>query len=349
MSHADGALKVLTAFRQMAQRDELLGSTAATTAASSSELASFAAHAVPVNPDVPMLPPAILDAETVQVLGDNLYQAFENHRLGKTNNTASGAHTRAATNHSAGAADASDLLGNTAAAASTAAAVGVGVDDDDEVDPLEAPAVLDAVRKFREQLTVQQGGKAVKRQQLVADVLAKMLPVVRQRVQEERERGTAPALLLPPPPPPPPSGLLLPPPPPPQPPTLDAPRGVSNKPAWMTQQEQLQQQQQQQQLSEEPPTKRRKTVDVTDPAVVFPVMPEGSVAALRLFIAGRIQHYLGEEEATLIDFVSTRVRARQSVAALAPELSDVLAEDAPAFLQSVYEHCQLLAESGSSG
>jgi hypothetical protein len=305
MSHADAALKVIAAFRHFSMKLK------------DTEFAEFSAYAVPTNPDVPT-PPAVMDAETVTVLGNNLYNAFQRYRGG------SAADSRLPPNSNL---DSEQLIRNKIPVASE------GADDDDQ-DPLNAPAVLEAVRKFREQLSVQQGSKAVRRQQLVKEAIAKMLPVIRQRVKQERERvSQAP----PPPLPPPPGGAF--PLPPPHPPTLDAPRGVSNKPAWMTQQKQ-----QQQADNEQPPMKKLK-VDLTNPDVLFPLIPESSVTALRQFIAASIKHYLGEEEATLIDFVNQHVLSGKSVSALLPELSDVLDDDAGAFLQAVYEQSQQLASS----
>lgn len=305
LAHSDAALKVLTAFRYFSMKLK------------DTEFAEFSAYAVPTNPDVPM-PPAVLDIETVTALGDSLYKSFQRYREGGS-----------------GAADNKVVLNNNIDTESfnqdTIPEAPQGADDDD-IDPLNAPAVLEAVRKFREQLSVQQGSKAVRRQQLVKEAIAKILPVIRQRVKEERERVSQ----APPPALPQPSGgeFQLPPPPPH---SLDAPRGVSNKPAWMTQQEQ-------QQTDNEPRMKRLK-VDLTNPDIFFPSIPKSSLIALRQFIAANIQHYLGEEEATLIDFVNQYVMSGKAVSALLPELSEVLDDDAGAFLQAVYERSQQLALS----
>ena len=240
MSHADAALKVITAFRHFHQKlkDET-GNDDTTEQEQSSSYLTFAAHAVPSNPDIP-LPPALMDRETVTVLGTKLYEAFQEAREtgGKETEAmmVSSANRNSNNNNNAGT---STTITDENKNVTDTTTVDAGDDvmmDDDGADPLTSPAVLEAVRQFREQLTVQQGSKAVRRQQLVQEALERALPTVRQRVREERQRGAAAADSAPPPPPP--GAAPLPPPP-----AAEGPRGVSNKPAWMTQQEQQQQQQ----------------------------------------------------------------------------------------------------------
>ena len=104
-----------------------------------------------------------------------------------------------------------------------------------------------------------------------------------------------------------------------------APRGVSNLPAWMTAQ------QQQPTESSEPQPKKLKPSELDS----FPAIPGASYPALREFIASQIRHYLGEEEATLIDFIFNHVTAQKSTETLLPELKDVFEEDAQECLQAI--------------
>jgi PWI domain len=318
MSNPDVALRVLTAFRHM--------STTFLKDGDDRSLRNFAVHPVPTNPDIPM-PPAFMDKESVQLAGEALYKAFvrcqeggvtggEENGMNRTANAVENIHPN--TSHG----------DDTSAELQDPATTG----DDDGVDPLESPAVLEAVRKFREHLTVLQGSKATKRQKLVADAIAKELPIMRQRIVEERSQAAATAATVA-------AELHVPPPPPlpPPPPTFDAPRGVSNKPAWMTHGDERSDV-----PSDGPPNKRIK-LNVADPALTFPTISPQNLVALRQYISGRIQHYLGEEEESLIAFVYNHViQGNKSVSAVLPELTDVLDEDAPAFLQSIFDYCQEL-------
>ena len=147
--------------------------------------------------------------------------------------------------------------------------------------------------------------------------------------------------------------LPLPPPPPPIIIDIQGPRGVSNQPAWMTQQPPPQPAVVNNKNNNEPPMKRMK-VDVTDPKLVFPNISPEKVTTLRQYISTQIQHYLGEAEETLIAFVLDRIVANNNnsnnnsssgVAALLPELTEVFDDDAVAFLQSIYEYSQQLSVS----
>ena len=301
MSNPDVALRVLTAFRYMS------------TTYKSDILRDFSAHFVPTHPDIPM-PPAFMDPESVQIAGEAMYRAFKRYEEGNIDDSNRSDIVNADRNE------------NTDQTAKTG--------DDDVLDPLESPVVLEAVRKFREHLTVLQGSKATKRQKLVADAIAKELPIMRQRMAEERAAAVIqlPAFLGSPPPLPTESSPL-----PPM--TLNAPRGVSNQPAWMTQKEYGFTDT----TSDEPPVKKVK-LDVSDPFLVFPVISSMHASLLRQHIGDRIEHYLGEKEATLIDFVYDHVISGKTVSALLPELTDVLDDDATAFLQSIFEFCNQQAE-----
>jgi hypothetical protein len=320
MSHADAALKVITAFRHFQQKLKDGGQ--------DEEYLNFTAHSVPTNPDIP-LPPAVMDKETVTVLGDKLYEAFQQLKEGKeTDQQASVNLTTVNDNSNTAKTISMDENSSNIRSSSTAEDGG-----DEGDDPLTTPTILEAVRKFREQLSLQQGSKAIRRQQLVKEAIEKALPVVRQRLQEERA-ATSEMPVIPGLPPPPDAGLPLPPPPPP--PAVDGPRGVSNKPAWMTQQQQAQD------TTEEPHAKKIK-LDLSDSTIVFSAVRAESVDILRAFVAEKIRQYLGQEEADLIDFVHKHVLEQKSVSALQSDLADVLEEDAPAFLQAIYEKSQELS------
>ena len=324
MSHADAALKVITAFRHFHQKLKDEGQ--------DDEYLNFTAHAVPTNPDIP-LPPAVMDKETVTVLGDKLYEAFQQLKDGKETDQQASVNLSTVNDNSSNA-NTISMDANSSNVRSSSTAEDGGDEGDD---PLTTPTILEAVRKFREQLSLQQGSKAVRRQQLVKEAIEKALPVVRQRLQEERA-ATSAVPVIPVLPPPPDAGLPLPPPPPPPmaPPTAAGPRGVSNKPAWMTQQQQTQD------TTVEPQAKKVK-LDLSDSTIVFSAVRAESVGTFRTFVAEKIRQYLGQEEADLIDFVHKHVLEQKSVSALQSDLADVLDEDAPAFLQAIYEKSQELS------
>lgn len=358
LSHADVATKVLCAVRHATT----------TTTGSRSALTGMTACAVPpVTPDIPLPPAVVTDGAAA---GEALEAALE--RYGRSTSTATNpngtnTHPSSETHRET----TLNKINNDDTAATTTLGGGDGDDGDgDEVDPLEAPAVLEAVRQFRDQLTVMQGSKAVARQQAVAEAIAKALPRVRLLLQQQQQHhgiqqqqeynssvGSATTTTGSHIPPgvggPPPMDPSLPPPPPTAAAAAAGPRGVSNKPAWMTKRDQEQQQQGQStggdaSATVEPALKKVKpTLDdanaaafvwKTDPSVRFPAV--ANVEALRTYIAHRTATFLGEEEDTLIDFVRDRVvQSTMLVVELLPELTDVLDEDAPAFLQSIYEYC----------
>ena len=92
----------------------------------------------------------------------------------------------------------------------------------------------------------------------------------------------------------------------------------------------------------EPPTKRPRTSDAAEPAPVmestasFPSLPPSVHDILRAFVASQIKHYMGEEEATLVDFLFKLVITQTTVAKLMDELQPVLEEDAPVFAQELW-------------
>ena len=362
MSHADGALKFLGAFRQFASHlDE--------------RYHTLQAYMVPASPDLP-LPPPLLDEETQKVLGEKLWQNFvslespdDNHKVDETQKL--------------------DVT-------KVAAAAGGGNYDAEE-DPLNAPQVLEAVKEFRRKLEKTQSFQKKRRMELVQLKLQDMRPRVKAMMEEERRNAPLQALqqqtppplppplpaggppphldgTLPVPPMPPPPLLenshLLPPPPlpdgslapPPLPQTLpdgsipsglpplpvedSGKRGRSNLPAWMTQQQQ-QQQQLQLQSSEndldgqgqEPATKKQK---VDDYPANFPPLSLSTHQELRDYLSSQIREYLGEEEASLIEFLHTHILGGKTTTELLAELQVVLEEDSAAFLQGLWKKIEEL-------
>ena len=92
------------------------------------------------------------------------------------------------------------------------------------------------------------------------------------------------------------------------------------------------QQQQQAAASEEPLSKHPK-LSLEQP---FPAVSDANAADLRTFMAASIQEYLGQEEATLIDFIYQHVLAQKTPEQLVPDLKQVLDEDADAFLEALF-------------
>jgi len=345
LSHPDAALRLISAFKHFKvlldqhqqNRKEDEGTKKENNGGgdderASSSFKSFQAYVVPVNPDVP-LPPPMLDKASTEVLGKKLLASFAEWRDGvkdftKLASSGGGGGTSSRSSQLSSSADATTAV-------SSAATGSEDEEDEDEVDPLTTTQVLEAVTKFRKKLERMQGSKASRRKELVASKIEQMLPIVRQRMRQEREAAASglPPVYLPPPPPPPPGyGLAAPPPPPPP-----GARGVSNLPAWMTKQ----QQQGGGDDMGEPSAKRTKL----DPAElgVFPIVPASSHDALRQYIKDLIRQHLGEGEATLTDFVYKHVLTEKASASLLPELNEVLDEDAPKFILQLWEKVQELA------
>jgi len=300
-SHPDGACKLLGAFKQFASRlDE--------------RYSSIKAFMVPANKDVP-LPPPLLDEESQQQLGEKLWQNFT-------------------------AAEAPELHEEEKPkpldTEKVAAAAGGNNYDADE-DPLNAPAVLEAVKEFRRKLGKTQSFQKKKRLELVARKIAEMKPRVRAMVEEEKKRGPPPPPAavpplpdLPPPPraggvpPPMPPGGSLPPPPPPATGVTEetGKRGRSNLPAWMTNQE-------------EPAAKKAKAEEGFPE--IFPQLAESTHGPLKDFLAQQVQEALGEQEAELIQFLHSHIVAGKSTAELLEELKMVLEDEADGFLATVWK------------
>lgn len=83
----------------------------------------------------------------------------------------------------------------------------------------------------------------------------------------------------------------------------------------------------------EPPAKRVKLNSDS----VFSSVGSSRSNELKTFISEQIQKYLGEAEASLIDFVHGHAVSGKQVNGLRPELLDVLEEDVDPFLHAIYE------------
>lgn len=225
-----------------------------------------------------------------------------------------------------------------------AAAGGVGAYDADE-DPLNAPQVLEAVKEFRRKLDKTHGSQKTQRMELVAKKLRELRPRIRVQVDAEKQSrkrgGPPPPVPLPAPPqtslpqpplpggPPPPPSLGLP--PPPRAAADSGKRGLSNLPAWMTQQ-----QQQAGASGREPASKKAKTSASEYPSHFPSTLPPSSHPVLRQFLANQVKESMGEEEATLIDFLYTHILQGKATSELLQELEVVLEEEADAFLKAVW-------------
>ena len=255
-----------------------------------------------------------------------------------------------------------------------AAAGGAGAYDAEE-DPLNAPQVLEAVKEFRRKLDQTHGSQKTQRMEMVAKKLGELRPKIRAQVDAEtknrRERshlqrpgavGAAHTAPAPPPPvgvplpaPPPQASLSLPQPPLPgaaavPPPSLGLPlpppsrgavadsgkRGRSNLPAWMTQQQQASTEQ------DDPASKKAKTSGSTsDYPSHFPSsLPPSSHAMLRQFLANQVKESMGEEEATLVDFLYNHILRGKATSELLQELQDLVEEEADGFLKAVWTKVQ---------
>jgi hypothetical protein len=234
-----------------------------------------------------------------------------------------------------------------------AAAGGVGTYDADE-DPLNAPQVLEAVKEFRRKLDRTHGSQKTQRMDLVAKKLKELRPRIRAQVDAEKTNrlqnnnhqrlpGALPPLPAPPqhtslPQPPLPPGGPVPPPlglPPPPAAADSGKRGRSNLPAWMTKQ---QQQQQTSAASDEPASKKARTEQY--PTHFPSALPPSSHPVLRQFLANQVKESMGEEEATLIDFLYTHILQGKATSELLQELQVVLEEEADGFLKAVWTKVQ---------
>lgn len=355
MMHGDGALKLTCVIEYLSQQQ--------------AEIAQLQAQLVPASPDIPMPVPQ-LEEGIIKSVAEELWKCWNAIKQEKkeesskeksetTNETTATTNSQEAET-TATQEETTTTTTTTLDSARVAAAAGGAYDED--ADPLNAPAVLEAVKKFRKELLQRQGQQRQERKRIVAKRMEEMLPIVKQQVKEEASRMTAPPVgglgppgmpppggLPPPPPPmppmsgippplPPPTGLPPPPPgvapgivppmppqgslpPPPPPAGVVLPPPPPPPPV--------------QETSEPPPAKRAKVEDAAD--LNFVILPSSLHAPLRAFIASQIKELLGEEEATLIDFIFSHVTQGKTYAELQQELAVVLEEDAPAFVATLRE------------
>jgi hypothetical protein len=122
------------------------------------------------------------------------------------------------------------------------------------------------------------------------------------------------------------------------PPSVDSgKRGRSNLPAWMTQQ----QQEEDGGDTGEPTAKRsRPSYPTNFPATLAP----STHAALRDFLRNQVIESLGEEEATLIDFLYKHILQGKATSELLQELQVVLEEESESFLEAVWAKVDELAK-----
>ena len=257
------------------------------------------AHMVPASPDIP-LPPIVLDDLVAKPLQEQMLASFENFKNGNIEKHKEQEPPVA-------------LLLDTQ---KVAAAAG-GHNYDEDADPLNAPAVLQAVKDFRTSLQKTSTVQHSRRMALVQERLEKAVHALQNPAPPPLPTTTGvPPLTtgLPPPPP-------LPPPPQPTPTTTETDsgkRGQSNLPAWMTTAQQQQ-----------PPAKKAKRA-------IDPIL-------LRDYVAKQIMHYMGVEEATLIDFCVKHVLEEKPLEGLTQELQPVLEEDTGAFVSALQTKMKELA------
>jgi hypothetical protein len=281
MMHGDGAWKLVHTVRALNL--------------STKTTFQFDAYMVPASPDIP-LPPIELPAEVATPLQEMMKKTFDEFETNGGKLTTS----------SSTAPPPPPLSLDTQ---KVAAAAG-GHNYDEDADPLNAPAVLQAVKDFRKLLEKSSTVQQARRVQLVQ---TKLEEAMQARIKNGGLAPPPPAAAnnLPPPPLPtgvPPLGGL---PPPPLPADVDSgKRGQSNLPAWMTTAP----------PATEPPAKKQKTLDP---------------ATLRDFVAHQIKSLMGEEEATLIDFIVKHVTEEKPMVGLIEELQPVLEEDTNKFVEAL--------------
>mmetsp|Transcript_13567 Transcript_13567/g.20027 ORF Transcript_13567/g.20027 Transcript_13567/m.20027 type:complete len:409 (+) Transcript_13567:47-1273(+) len=291
MMHGDGAWKLVHTISKL--KDQEPGF-------------SLMAHLVPASPDI-LLPPIVVEEYQSQQIQSAMIKSYQEclKSGGKLPDTED-ANQKSSTSKET--APASLDTQKVAAAAG-------GNNYDEDADPLNAAAVLQAVKEFREGLAKTSTVQQSRRIKLVQERLEKAI----KQLKTSQSSNGPPAGV-------PPTGVapLAPPglPPPPSISTVDSgKRGQSNLPAWMTQQQS--QAPVPPTLSEEPPQKKIKLGD-------------DLIKVLRPFIAQQIAHYMGEEEETLIDFILKHVMEEKPIHPdLVTELQPVLEEDTNSFLQAL--------------
>eukprot|EP00548_Thalassiothrix_antarctica_P015239 CAMPEP_0194180780 /NCGR_PEP_ID=MMETSP0154-20130528/18350_1 /TAXON_ID=1049557 /ORGANISM="Thalassiothrix antarctica, Strain L6-D1" /LENGTH=437 /DNA_ID=CAMNT_0038896559 /DNA_START=25 /DNA_END=1338 /DNA_ORIENTATION=+ len=319
MMHGDGAWKLVYTISKLREENS----------DSSIVIGNLKAHLVPASPDI-LLPPIIVE----ESIGNQIQAAMVKKYVelkglgGKAIIEAKDPNYKSSFLSMAGGGTTSMMTTLPLDAQKVAAAAG-GNNYDEDADPLNAPAVLKAVKEFREGLAKTSTIQQTRRMKLVEDRLQKAIKTLMTTTASSSLSQSA-AMAPPPPhlsgipplaPPPMPGGL--PPPPPQHQPTSDSgKRGQSNLPAWMTKQ-------QQQMESIPPPQKKAKIIE--DP-----------INVLRPFIAQQIAHYMGEEEETLIDFILKHsvLEKKPIYPDLVTELQPILEEDTDAFLKALQTKLQ---------
>ena len=342
MMHGDGAWKLVH-----------------TLSALKSELGDLEAHMVPASPDIP-LPPIVLNESIAQPLQQLMKDSFRAIQAGKFNATP--VHPTSEQQQQQQPLDAYKV----------AAAAG-GHNYDEDADPLNAPAVLQAVREFRASLHKTSAVQQARRIALVQERLEKAMKTLLNPPPALPPTAATTTTGVPP------LGGLVP--PPPVPGFDSGKRGQSNLPAWMTTEPpptplanststtadsthphnvnintnggEHEQQPPLHQPNEQPPSKKPKLS--SPPTSSIPI----DESLLRAHVAQQITHYMGVEEATLIDFCVNHVMALVSSSSsssssslhheqsttnaattktwdgLTKELQPVLEEDTPAFVEAL--------------
>ena len=192
MMHGDGALKLACAVKNLAENKQ--------------EVKKMTASLVPASPDIPLSVPE-LDESVTKKVSDEMWDLWNTIKdnASKTNMITSGESVATHQQQE----ETSTIDDSTVLDATRVAAAAGGQYDEDE-DALNAPAVLEAVKKFRMHLLKKEAEQKKERERIVAQKIEEMLPVVREQMEQAR--------LAPPPPPPALGGL-----PPPLPPGMPPP------------------------------------------------------------------------------------------------------------------------------
>ena len=137
--HGDGALKLACAIKNLAETKE--------------EVKEMTASLVPASPDIPLPIPELDESVTEKVSDEmwNLWNTIKND-TSKTNKTTLGESSATQQQEEASTTDESKALDATRVAAAA------GGQYDEEEDALNAPVVLEAVKKFRMHLLKEGGG-----------------------------------------------------------------------------------------------------------------------------------------------------------------------------------------------
>ena len=261
--------------------------------------------------------------------------------------------------------------------AKVAAAAGGAYDED--ADPLNAPEVLEAVALFRKKLEATQGGYKKKRAEYVNKRLQEEVKKAKEKlIQARKDEMNKPPMAIPPPPsvlppPPLPLGAHVPPPgappplpvglPPPLPPGADFSHNKrSAESAGLVAGN----------VNKRPTDVRKETIDVGDQSIAeiraaneaadkaakylkeaaaftkqkilddchFPEVGDADLPEIRKFVVERVVENLGEEEATLIDFVMNHLKKNEDqrrTKSLTEEMTMVLEEDGESFVVDLFK------------